>query len=90
VSYYKNSLEGKPAKCIAMHLIVTPEYIRRVHAEHPDVAIYALRLDRGLSEPAVLRTEPGTRAEEEKGLNDRQYIVPGAGGVGEILNNAWV
>jgi uracil phosphoribosyltransferase len=90
VSYYKNSLEGKPAKCIAMHLIVTPEYIRRVHAEHPDVAIYALRLDRGLSEPAVLRTEPGTRADEEKGLNDRQYIVPGAGGVGEILNNAWV
>ncbi|MDI3283332.1 uracil phosphoribosyltransferase [Polyangium sp. 15x6] len=89
VSYYKNSLEGTPAKLIAMHLIVTPEYIRRVHAEHPDLAVYAYRLDRGLSPPAVLRTEPGT-SEEERGLNEVQYIVPGAGGVGEILNNAWV
>ncbi len=38
----------------------------------------------------VLRTEPGTHWDEERGLNDRHYIVPGAGGVGEILNNAWV
>jgi uracil phosphoribosyltransferase len=90
VSYYKTALEGKPAKCIAMHLIVTPEYIRKLSAEHPDVAIYAFRLDRGLSNDAVLRTEPGTHIAEERGLNDRHYIVPGAGGVGEILNNAWV
>ena len=39
---------------------------------------------------AVLQTTPGKRWAEEKGLNDRQYIVPGAGGVGEVLNNAWV
>ena len=32
----------------------------------------------------------GTFPEEEKGLTDKQYIVPGAGGVGEILNNAFV
>jgi uracil phosphoribosyltransferase len=38
----------------------------------------------------VLRTEPGTHWDEERGLNDIQYIVPGAGGVGEILNNAWL
>src|SRR6185503_4229825 len=49
LDYYKTQLVGKPAKCIAMHLIVTPEYIRRVHDAHPDVVIYALRLDRGLS-----------------------------------------
>ncbi|EYF05229.1 uracil phosphoribosyltransferase [Chondromyces apiculatus] len=90
VSYYKTALEGQPSKCIAMHLIVTPEYIRRVHESHPDLQIYALRLDRGLSPTRVLRTEPGTHVEEERGLNEHQYIVPGAGGVGEILNNAWL
>ena len=57
---------------------------------HPDVIIYALRLDRGLSPARVLKTEPGTHWDEERGLNNIQYIVPGAGGVGEILNNAWL
>ncbi len=90
VSYYKNALEGTPAKLIALHLIVTPEYIQRVTKDHPDLEIYAFRLDRGLSNPAILRTEAGLHAGEERGLNDHQYIVPGAGGVGEILNNAWV
>jgi len=90
VRYYRTALEGKPAKCIAMHLIVTPEYVKNVLRAHPDTIIYALRLDRGLSPEAVLQTVPGTRWEEEKGLDDHQYIVPGAGGVGEILNNAWV
>src|SRR5262249_14462145 len=90
LNYYRTALEGKPAKCIALHLIVTPEYTRRVHAAPPDVAIYALRLDRGLSSTRALRAEPGTHWDEERGLNSIQYIVPGAGGVGEILNNAWV
>jgi uracil phosphoribosyltransferase len=90
VSYYRTQLEGRPARCIAVHLIVTPEYLRRVHQVHPDLVVYALRLDRGLSTPRALRSEPGTYWDEEKGLNATQYIVPGAGGVGEILNNAWV
>jgi uracil phosphoribosyltransferase len=90
VKYYETALVGRPAKCIAMHLIVTPEYLKNVLAAHPNMAIYALRLDRGLSPERVLRTEPGTHWDEERGLNDKQYIVPGAGGVGEILNNAWV
>lgn len=90
VSYYKHSLEGTPSKLIAMHLIITPEYIQRVTKDHPDLEIYAYRLDRGLSAPAILRSEAGTHPAEERGLNDHQYIVPGAGGVGEILNNAWV
>ncbi|MBK8257787.1 MAG: uracil phosphoribosyltransferase [Polyangiaceae bacterium] len=90
LSYYKTKLHGTPAKCIAMHLIVTPEYISNVLAAHPDLVIYALRLDRGLSTAAALSAEPGTMKAEEKGLNSHQYIVPGAGGVGEILNNAWV
>ena len=57
---------------------------------HPDLVVYALRLDRGLSPPAVLRTEPGTHWDRGAGPQRHQYIVPGAGGVGEILNNAWV
>jgi uracil phosphoribosyltransferase len=70
--------------------MVTPEDIARMKKDHPEVVIYAARLDRGLSAPDVLETVPGERWAEERGLNDHQYIVPGAGGVGEILNNAYV
>jgi uracil phosphoribosyltransferase len=90
LTHYKTKLQGTPDRCIAMHLIVTPEFIKNMRAAHPDTVIYALRLDRGLSAPDVLQTIPGTRWDEEKGLDGHQYIVPGAGGVGEILNNAWV
>ena len=90
LSHYKTKLEGIPGRCITIHLIVTPEYLRNVLAAHPDTTIYALRLDRGLSASDVLATIPGTRWSEERGLDEHQYIVPGAGGVGEILNNAWV
>jgi uracil phosphoribosyltransferase len=90
MTHYKTKLEGKPGRCITMHLIVTPEYIKNVLKAHPEAVIYALRLDRGLSAADVLTTVPGTRWDEEKGLDEHQYIVPGAGGVGEILNNAWV
>jgi len=90
LTHYKTRLEGTPKKCITMHLIVTPEFIRNVLKEHPDTVIYAWRLDRGLSPEKILSTTPGTHWDEERGLDEHQYIVPGAGGVGEILNNAWV
>jgi uracil phosphoribosyltransferase len=90
LSHYKEHLDGKPSRCIAMHLIITPEYLRNVLDAHPDTIVYALRLDRGLSPPEVLATVPGTRWKDERGLDEHQYIVPGAGGVGELLNNAWV
>ncbi|MCE9583555.1 MAG: uracil phosphoribosyltransferase [Planctomycetes bacterium] len=77
-----------PAKIIAMHLIVTPEALRAVKKSGLPITVYAIRLDRGLSSPEVLRTVPGTKWAKEKGLNATQYIVPGAGGVGELLNNA--
>jgi uracil phosphoribosyltransferase len=32
---------------------------------------------------------PGVEWERERGLNEQSYIVPGAGGMGEVLNNAW-
>jgi uracil phosphoribosyltransferase len=90
MEHYKTRLQGTPGVCITMHLIVTPEYLRNVLKAHPETRVYALRVDRGLSADDVLATVPGTRWDDEKGLDDHQYIVPGAGGVGEILNNAWV
>lgn len=81
---------GKARRFVAMHLIVTPEYLARMAREFPGVDVFAIRLDRGLSAPDVLRTVPGERWEAETGLNEHQYIVPGAGGVGELLNNTWV
>jgi uracil phosphoribosyltransferase len=90
ISRYKSEYGSQPAKVITMSLIVTPQFIRTLRDAHPDVVIYALRLDRGMSEPAVLATELGERWEEESGLNDVDYIVPGGGGFGEIMNNSFV
>lgn len=90
LDHYKKNVTGTAKKIIAIHLIVTPEYIQHLHKTHPDVIIYTARLDRGLSSKEVLGTVPGTHWEQEKGLNDKQYIVPGAGGVGELINNSFV
>jgi uracil phosphoribosyltransferase len=90
VSHYLEKTKNKPLAFIALHLIVTPEYIHRVKKDCPDMHVYALRLDRGLSTERALNSIPGTYPEEEKGLNEFQYIVPGAGGVGEVLNNSFV
>jgi uracil phosphoribosyltransferase len=81
---------GKAARYIALHLIVTPEYLRNVQKRHSDLVVYALRLDRGLSPLDVLSTRLGEKWDQERGLNGEQYIVPGGGGFGEILNNAYV
>lgn len=81
---------GKAIKYVALHCIVTPEYLRKVTKAHPDLAIYAIRLDRGLSPPDVLASKPGQFWDRERGLNDKHYIVPGGGGFGEIMNNAYV
>ena len=59
-------------------------------SRHADAIVYAVRLDRGLSPPDVLQTKPGERWDEENGLNELQYIVPGGGGFGELMNNAYV
>jgi uracil phosphoribosyltransferase len=90
LDHYLRAALGKPARVVFVHLIVTPEYVRNVHARHPDVHIHAVRLDRGFSSPAALALPSGTLRAEEGGLDDHQYIVPGAGGLGEVLNNSWV
>ncbi len=82
-------LSGTPTDIVCLHLIITPEFIARVTTDHPDVHIYALRVDRGLSTPEALASKPGS-CSGEAGINEIQYIVPGAGGLGEIINNSYV
>jgi len=81
---------GTPARVVFVHLIITPEYVKAVHARFPDVRIHAVRLDRGFSSEAALALPSGSLPAEERGLDEHQYIVPGAGGLGEVLNNSWV
>ncbi|HUB08022.1 MAG TPA: uracil phosphoribosyltransferase [Myxococcales bacterium] len=90
IQWYKDRVPGRPRRIVTMNLIVTPEYLRRLRDRHPEVVVYAVRLDRGLSPAEVFSTVPGTKWELERGLDDRQYIVPGGGGFGEIMNNAYV
>jgi uracil phosphoribosyltransferase len=87
--HYVQKLGGAPQMLLAMHLIVTPEYLKKVTTECPELKVVALRVDRGLSSDKVLNSIPGSFWSEEKGLNQFQYIVPGAGGLGEILNNSY-
>jgi uracil phosphoribosyltransferase len=90
IDFYKKSIPGPAKRYLALHLIVTPEYLKQVTEAHPDVVVYAFRLDRGLSSQEVLSSELGKFWSQERGLNDNDYIVPGAGGFGEIMNNSFV
>ncbi len=80
---------GRPARIVALPMIATPEYLRAVLSKVDNLCVYAARLDRGLSSPDVLASVPGTHWERERGLDEHGYIVPGAGGMGEVLSNSW-
>src|SRR5690606_2016179 len=60
IAYYKDTFGGAPLKLITLNLIFTPEFVRRIKDDHPEVVMYALRLDRGMSDPEVLQTVPGS------------------------------
>ncbi len=90
INLYTELKLGVPTQFVALHFIVTPEYLKRLKPLADRLQIFALRLDRGLSAPEILKTIPGEKWDQERGLNDKQYIVPGAGGIGEILNNSFV
>lgn len=89
IDFYKEQVGGEAEQIVAMNLIVTPEFIERMQRDHPDVECYAMRLDRGMSPADILETIPGERWEAESGLDDNDYIVPGGGGFGEVMNNSW-
>ena len=90
VDYYENQIQGRARQFIALHLIVTPEYLKRVLKHSKRIQVFALRVDRGMSDAEVQASPLGLYWEREKGLNEKQYIVPGAGGLGELLNNSYV
>ena len=58
-------------------------------AEAPDLIVYAFRVDRGASSAKAKAAIPGEFLDEESGLTDIQYIVPGLGGLGELINNSY-
>lgn len=89
INHFKENVAGKEIKFISVHLITTPEYIKKMQNDHPELIVYAVRLDRGMSSEKALAEIPGTFADEESGLNETQYIVPGAGGLGELMNNSF-
>lgn len=89
IDFYKKEIPGKAKKIISMNLIATPEFIAKLKANHPDTLVYALRLDRGASPAEILDTIPGTYWEKESGLTPNQYIIPGGGGFGELMNNCY-
>lgn len=88
LQHYLTNL-GEPARIITLPMIATPEYMKRVTDAFQDIRVYTARLDRGLSPPEVLASPPGMRWDEERGLDERGNVVPGAGGLGEVLRNAW-
>jgi uracil phosphoribosyltransferase len=90
LNLYSKEVGGTPRGILALHLVVTPEYIRALTERHPDVIVYALRVDRGLSTEAALEEIPGTLPEQERGLDAHQYIVPGLGALGELMNHSFV
>ena len=62
IRLYKEEVEGTAKQIIVVHLIVTPEYVRRITSAFPEVKIYAVRLDRGLeARGAGLRRTPRRR-----------------------------
>lgn len=80
--------DAKQARAlVSANLIVTPEAVQTITKRCPQAHLWGARLDRGASPEHVLGTVPGTYAEEESGLNQNQYILPGAGGIGEALTN---
>lgn len=89
IQIYRQRNLGPAAKIITLPMIATPEFMHRMRENCPEVTVYTGRLDRGLSAPEVLKHAPGT-VEGERGLTDNHYIVPGAGGVGEVLTNSWI
>ena len=74
ISHYADALGGKPRALVAVHLIVTPEYVNRMTQQFPDLHIFAIRLDRGLSDAETLQTPPGTTSRSS--TLAIHYIVP--------------
>ena len=66
VSHYKNLYPQAKIRWISINLIVTPEFLKKLKATHPDLQVYSLRLDRGLSDQATLNSVLESTGNEKK------------------------
>jgi hypothetical protein len=83
INSYLNLAGGAPRVIAAVHLIVTPEYIRRMTAAFPALEIFAIRVDRGLSSSEALAARPG-----EQGIHYFLGVDPSpCEGVGELIEH---
>ena len=57
---FDKEVGGVTARRMALHLVVTPEYLRDVALAEPSLEVFTLRVDRGMSDPEVLATPPWT------------------------------
>jgi hypothetical protein len=77
------SLLADPARLTLLARLCRPETLQ------PDVASLIRDIHKNLLRLVVANQLPRREA-EERGLHDHPYIAPGAGGLGEILNNSYV
>ena len=92
LEFYRTTVGGRPRRVLALHLIVTPEYLRRMRDHHPELTVYAVALLRPRAvaarrvrhrarHPLGSRARPGRPALHRA----RRGRLPG-----EIMNNVYV
>ena len=72
MAHYAHVGVGAPRRVVCVHLIVTPEYVRAVHAADPSIRIHAIRLDRGFSSPEALARLAG-HFDVEPNVDDTEW-----------------
>jgi uracil phosphoribosyltransferase len=89
INYYRETFPNHSAHFIVLNLIITPEFVQKLsNMKNEKLSLFTLRLDRANSTSDALTKKPGEDQSNESGLNEMSYILPGAGGMGELINNA--
>ena len=89
MNHYQTLNLGTPFMWATINLIITPEFIRNTLAARPNLNLFTLRVDRGMSNKKILSSALGQYPSQEKGLNQNDYIIPGGGGFGELMSHVW-
>lgn len=89
INLYREQRRGTPRHIFTLNLVAAPEGLWRITSES-EASVIVYRVDRGLSTVEVLGYPLGSYWNDEKGLTDKGYIVPGLGGMGEEMTNSHV
>jgi len=73
---------GPMPRHVSVNLFAAPEGVQRIVREHPETIMVIGRLCRAGSSERALRSPPGTFPDEERGLDDHDYVIDGPGDVG--------